>query len=110
MFNRRFLNKTFDLEKINPSGANKKYCKPGGKIENARDQFKTVCNENNVKHVVFCTGTNHIPHEQPLEVATKIINLARDAKTNMPDSQVYVSAVLLHSHLDIVVRGCVWLV
>ena len=86
--------KHIDLEKINPGSINKKLCTPGGKIENAREQLKSVSLNNNVKKLIFCTGTNHIPQEKPLDVAKKLINLIRDAKHNLPDSQIFVSAIL----------------
>ena len=82
-----------DLEKINPNGPNKMLCKPGGKIGDVRDQLKSVSGDN-VKRLILCTGTNHIPSEKPSEIATQLVNLVRDAKLNLPDTQVFVSAIL----------------
>ena len=86
--------KHIDLDKINSKGNNKSICKPGGKIEDAREQLKTVFKGNNVKRLILCTGTNHIPHEKPIEVGTKLVNLILDVKRNMPDTQIFISTIL----------------
>ena len=86
--------KHIELDRINPDGVNEKICKPGGKIEDARKQLKTVVKQKNVKRLILCTGTNHIPEEKPIEVCTKLLNLIIDAKRNMPGTQIFVSAVL----------------
>ena len=83
-----------DLDRVNPNQTNKKFCQPGGKIENANESLKDAYKKYNMKRLIICTGTNHIPKEDPATVSEKIINMVRNAKINMPDTKIFVSGIL----------------
>ena len=83
---------------MNPGGINEKICLKGARIDKIRENVLSLHEEYTIKHLVIHGGCNLVPNQTPIQVAFEIIDLLGEAKTTMPNTEVYFSAILPKCH------------
>lgn len=69
-------------------------CIPGGKTPHVLEKVQNLKNTHDVKNMILHVGGNHIPHERPDIVITKLQNMLIDVTKIMPNTQLYYSLIL----------------
>lgn len=87
--NVRFL----DANAINPGKVNKIDCTGGASITDIRTNLIDLNNKFDIEKAVIHVGGNHIPREEPHDLADNLISLLKAAKAGMPNTKLFFSAM-----------------
>ena len=66
----------------------------GHNVMQIRNKFVEIDAKYRVKNLILHAGTNDIPRDEPNMVSSKILRLVKDVKERMPETRVFVSAIL----------------
>ena len=88
------IGRHLNVDLINPGGKNKLICRPGAMIEEIQNALINIESQYDIATLVIHVMTNHIPDEEPAEIAKEMLEFLDDIKLNMPNTNVFVSLVL----------------
>ena len=69
-------------------------CLPGARIKDVRQKIKDMCAEIKPKNLFICCGTNHIPEQAPEVVTRKLVDMLKEVKKNLPETQIFLNSIL----------------
>ena len=82
------------LNLVNPDKTNELCCIPGADISRIEQEIIKADEKYNMKKLALHVGSNEIPINDPEKVAHKLVNLIKATKKQMPDTELYFSAIL----------------
>ena len=71
------------------SGATETLCLPGVKISHILSEITSLSKTYNIKKMVIHVGGNHIPHEDPHPIITKLKDMLKEIISIMPETKLY---------------------
>lgn len=96
------ITKYIQPDTVRPDVATKNVFKRGGHICDAYVQVCELNDQYNVKELILHTGSNHIPEQDPLSVAYELLSAIDRIKQMMPQTKLYVSAILPKHHVSFI--------
>ena len=81
------------IEKRKPDST-KTVCLPGAKINDILSGIKSLSKTYSIKKMVIHVGGNHIPHENPKSIITKLKDMVTQIISIMPETKIYYSLIL----------------
>ena len=90
--------KYLKLDLINPARENKLTCRPGAKIPEVRQALISIQSQYQINKLVIHVMTNQIPDETPEDIARQMIEFIDEIKSNMPETELFISSVLPKCH------------
>ena len=86
--------KHVNMNLLNKDKENELCCFPGANVLKIRNELVNIESKFNIKRLVLHMGTNCIPKDTTDVVASKLLHVIKEIRLHMPETKLYVSAIL----------------